>query len=368
MTEAHEDNAPAAIGDSPGQYLAQARQGRGLSVERVAIELHLKPATLAAVEEDAYDRLPSAVFVSGYIRAYARLLEIDPQPLIERFHRLHPNAEPPPPRVTADQIRSSSGGHLLARLLVLGLALGAIAGLGYWASMTDWSRMEQAQAPTASDASATGPLLEPQQSAAAAAASTPPAQPAPVTTAPAQDSPADATDPATATDAPILPQPPATSTDTQVATTPGPSAGVDPESMTTVADTEAEDADDASRAAEPEPEPSSAATVDDASAPPSPEEDIVLAFSGPCWVDVRDADGNVELFGEMADGDRRVLAGRAPFSLILGNAAAAEVQVGGRVFDITAIAQGNVARFDLDPAELPAADDAAPAADADPSD
>lgn len=77
-----------------------------------------------------------------------------------------------------------------------------------------------------------------------------------------------------------------------------------------------------------------------------------MSFSGPCWVDIRDASGEVRLSGEMRDGDRHVLDGEPPFSLILGNAAAASVEVGGQPFDVRAIARGNVARFQLDPAEF----------------
>jgi hypothetical protein len=36
----------------------------------------------------------------------------------------------------------------------------------------------------------------------------------------------------------------------------------------------------------------------------------------------------------------------------VGNASATELTVGGRPFDLRAIAKGNVARFTLDPAEI----------------
>jgi len=66
-----------------------------------------------------------------------------------------------------------------------------------------------------------------------------------------------------------------------------------------------------------------------------------------------------------------VLSGPAPFSLILGNATAADVRVGDRIIDVAAIAKGNVARFDLDPDALPATIDedaqSSPAPGGDPS-
>jgi cytoskeleton protein RodZ len=214
MTDSTEDTTPAPIGDSPGQHLAQVRQGRGLSIERIANELHLKPEFLQAVEEDAYDRLPSAVFVSGYIRAYARLLKIDPQPLIERFHRLHPNAEPPPPRATDHPARGVGGGHLLGRALVLGLAVAAIAGLGYWASISDWSQMAASPTATPEDPATTDPLFdadEPDQpETSVLPPPPPPLQPDPVAEPPTQAPPAD-----TAVGAADLMPPPQPQTATQ---------------------------------------------------------------------------------------------------------------------------------------------------------
>ena len=78
-----------------------------------------------------------------------------------------------------------------------------------------------------------------------------------------------------------------------------------------------------------------------------------MSFSGPCWVDIRDSGGGFKLFGEMGKGDRRVLGGTPPYSLILGNTAAVSITVGGEPYDLDGIARGNVARFTLDPAGRP---------------
>ena len=86
---------------------------------------------------------------------------------------------------------------------------------------------------------------------------------------------------------------------------------------------------------------------------PTPGSDRVdLAFTGPCWVDIRDAKGTVLLFGEMARGDQETLAGEPPYSLVIGNAAAVEMTIGGTPYDVRAVARGNVARFEIDPREL----------------
>ena len=80
---------------------------------------------------------------------------------------------------------------------------------------------------------------------------------------------------------------------------------------------------------------------------------IVMSFEGPCWVDVRDSERSYKLFGEMKKGDRHVLSGTPPYSVILGNVAAVEITVGGAEFDLSAISRGNVARFTLNPDQMP---------------
>jgi len=90
----------------------------------------------------------------------------------------------------------------------------------------------------------------------------------------------------------------------------------------------------------------------EAAATPTTGE-IVMSFAGPCWVDVRGSGHKYKLFGEMNKGDRRVLGGTPPYSIILGNAAAVTITVDGKALDLSAKSKGNVARFTLDPSATP---------------
>lgn len=65
-----------------GAILASSREARGLSVSDVARLLKLTPPQVEALEAGEYDRLPGRVFARGFLRNYAKLLEIDPQPLL----------------------------------------------------------------------------------------------------------------------------------------------------------------------------------------------------------------------------------------------------------------------------------------------
>lgn len=60
----------------PGQYLRKAREARGLSIQDIASNLRLSARVITALEADDYSQLPAATFVTGYLRAYARLLDV----------------------------------------------------------------------------------------------------------------------------------------------------------------------------------------------------------------------------------------------------------------------------------------------------
>lgn len=66
----------------PGEILAQARESLGVSQREVSEALNLSLDTVIALETGDAERLPAPVFARGYVRAYAKLLELDPEPLV----------------------------------------------------------------------------------------------------------------------------------------------------------------------------------------------------------------------------------------------------------------------------------------------
>ncbi|MGY0504496.1 helix-turn-helix domain-containing protein [Luteimonas sp. e5] len=77
---------------SCGQRLAEARTRAGMSLEQAAARSHLPIRALQALESGEWDRLGAPVFVRGQVRTYARLLELDPEPLLA--HAQLPPAQP----------------------------------------------------------------------------------------------------------------------------------------------------------------------------------------------------------------------------------------------------------------------------------
>ncbi len=67
---------------SPGEILRRTRRERGLSIEDVTGGMGITKATLNALENDDFDRLPSPLFVKGYVKTYCALLGLPDQDLL----------------------------------------------------------------------------------------------------------------------------------------------------------------------------------------------------------------------------------------------------------------------------------------------
>ena len=62
---------------SSGEQLRAARMGYQWAIEDVAANLNLTVDVVRALEAGDHTNLPESAFVRGYLRAYARLMEID---------------------------------------------------------------------------------------------------------------------------------------------------------------------------------------------------------------------------------------------------------------------------------------------------
>jgi len=81
------DKQSSDLIEKPGKQLAAYRTSKGLSLEYVASKLFLRTQLLESLEADNYTKLPQAVFIKGYIRSYANLLGMAPEPLISAFNQ-----------------------------------------------------------------------------------------------------------------------------------------------------------------------------------------------------------------------------------------------------------------------------------------
>jgi cytoskeleton protein RodZ len=88
VTENATHAAAAASEPGPGAALQEERRRQSLSLTDVARQLKLAPRQVEALERDDFAALPGPVFVRGFLRNYARLLGLDPEPMVRTVDRL----------------------------------------------------------------------------------------------------------------------------------------------------------------------------------------------------------------------------------------------------------------------------------------
>ena len=87
MTTTTMDEVGKRIEERPGAQLAAVRTAKGYTVEYIASKLHLRVRVVELLEADDYKNMPNTVFVKGYLRAYAKLVDLNADPLLELFNR-----------------------------------------------------------------------------------------------------------------------------------------------------------------------------------------------------------------------------------------------------------------------------------------
>jgi len=70
-----------------GKAITSARERKGFSIAALASTTRILPATLEAIEADDYSKLPSAVYVRGFVRSVAVVLEMDVERTLISFDR-----------------------------------------------------------------------------------------------------------------------------------------------------------------------------------------------------------------------------------------------------------------------------------------
>ncbi|MCD6048575.1 MAG: rodZ [Gammaproteobacteria bacterium] len=69
-----------------GEFLQKAREKRGFSIEYVADHLKLKISTVKALEANDYHETGGLVYVRGYLRSYAKLLNVNIDQALEQIN------------------------------------------------------------------------------------------------------------------------------------------------------------------------------------------------------------------------------------------------------------------------------------------
>ncbi|MBB6096544.1 cytoskeleton protein RodZ [Povalibacter uvarum] len=272
---------PPPSSPTPGEFLRAGREGRGLTVQQVADELHLDVRLVQAIESNNFLLLGAPVYARGHLRKYATVLGLSPEVVISHYETLTdvpvtPTvipasvAVPPPQRVSLRVPMLIVGGIVAVGLLIWV----AIALLGRTQSSPVSSVPQSATAPAAA------PAEIPQQTNPGQSAAAPPAQPLVAEGAPA------------ASRAPALVEQPA------------PRAAVAGEGVR-----------------------------------------MRLTFSESSWVEIYDAGDRRLMYGIGQPGQTRVVAGTAPLRVTLGLASAVTLDVNDSPVVVPRRANRDAARF-----------------------
>ena len=104
-----------------GTELRTAREAHKLSLADAAAVTKIKSDYLEALEEEAFDRLPPPAYLRGFIKIYARYLQLPQEPLLQQYEEIRLGDEaqiafipPPPPSVPW---RPHLNWHVIAEVL-----------------------------------------------------------------------------------------------------------------------------------------------------------------------------------------------------------------------------------------------------------
>jgi cytoskeleton protein RodZ len=299
---------------TPGPALAAERERQGLSRADIAQRLRISTMQVEAMETDDFARLPRGTFLRGFVRNYAKALGLDPAVLVAELDRAQPRATAPGIVVPTQNIRFDplgerfSGPYVKAAFIAATCVVLAFAALYWWFFMRPGVLPAVATEVKKPAVVASQPILT--------------LQPEPARSFPSPAEPA-----ASAPTAPTAP--PAAPAPSIAETAPFPDPFAPPVA--------------AKPAVLPAPAPAAAGE----SVPPG-SKSLRFAFSGPSWLEVKDARGRTLISKVNPKGSDAEVVGKPPFTVWIGNAPEVKMTYGDKDFDLAPHTRAAVARFTLD--------------------
>lgn len=277
----------------PGKLLAQAREEKSLSVADVAHSLRLSVKQIEAIEADNFDKLPGKTFLRGFIRNYAKLLQIDPEPLLQGPLAAEPQQKfqaqaisVPPGRVEFNPPRGQRTFSTSPDRPWLKYALASFVVL----ALVGWAAYEMLRGGEVHTV-----VVKPAGDNAAVPLALPPVQPE------AQ------------ADAQALPQAAALAPKTEV-----------------------------------QPAPTQQPPGTEAAATPQGGGKVKFSFGGESWVDLKDKNGRTIYKQTGYAGNEQTISGTPPLSLTVGKAVNVKIMYNDKPIDLAPHTSGDVARLNLE--------------------
>ena len=296
-------SAPSEGAGAAGAMLLRERRRQGLSLGDISRQLKLSVRQVEALERDDYSGYKGPVFIHGFIRNYAKLLGLDPGPLIRATDAML-NPPQAPAAVPREPERSRSA-RAEQRKLPLWPAVGIVLVVGIAMSFYFGGRRAPdggRSAPSVAARDKPVPLSKITAEAKASAEPRSKAEPKPEAE-------------------PVVK--PAIKSD--------PKPETRPETKTETVERRAPAETSAAIAAE-----------------PSGRVMVRMVFEQASWVEIKDRTGNT-IFGQLSPaGSRRSVSGEPPLSIVVGNAAGVRLFQGDKSIDLAPHTRVDVARLTLE--------------------
>ncbi len=343
----------------PGPRLREAREAVGLSVRDIAARLRLDPKVITALESEEFDKLHGPTFVRGYLRGYARALDLPPAPIMEAYDRRGEQLPALVRDITTGnvEVRSSDPPVRLATWAIVAVSVGLV--VLWWQNQGAVPQMSEGAEQVAVIETEIAPVEPPVMSEQA----------------PVVEVAADPVVPVPAPQLPLVTEEPVVQAAPEIAVTmldggEG-SVGVvhqptPPSAAPVVAEVEISDAvssapapvvvaeqDITAAEVEQPPEAVSQTEVASEQEPPTTAssadgaEHLTMRFEHESWVEVYGVGGRRLYYNLVKPGQTLDLDGQAPIKVLLGYARGVRVQYNGRFFDHKPFMSKGLARFTL---------------------
>ena len=272
----------------PGRVLSEARLRRNQTVAEIAQQLKLSASQVEALEADDYSRLPGPVFVRGFVRNYARLMDLDGEALVAGLTMpLDPLAAGAAiPHSHNIPFPDGRGPRWPIYAILIAVLAGAVVLFEFFYASPP-AAVTVAPSPKSEETAPVAPVvapavLQPRIDVSATAATAPVAEAAP---------------------APVAPVP-----------APAPAAA-------------------------PVPAPA---------AKPAGAAELKMVFERQSWVEVRDREDRIVFSQLNPAGAVQIVQGVPPMNVVIGNASGVKVTYKGRSVDLAPHTKVEVARFTLE--------------------
>lgn len=306
MIENEEVQQPESDTQGPGQILRQARERAKLSTQDIADKMKLKRALIENIEQDNFDINISLTFVRGYLKLYAKHVDVGEAEIINAFEKLTTEKKEPVKlqsfsRRVANQANDDK--LMLVTYLILAMIIALVVVWWFQQSSTDTTDSNvsnYSETVTQDIIQETIPLEETSTSDAETLQSTQINENEPLSASAITED---------------------LTSDEQ---------SIRSEVVSTTRDLAVMD------------KPTEAAAIDTA----APVK-LIFEFSGDCWMNLADATGENIAYGVKVKGRVMPVTGIPPFVVTLGAPEVVKIRYAGESLDMSFLPSGRIAKFDL---------------------